>query len=407
MSSYLLQLYAWQYRMIAVITLYCLYLINSWMVICEASKNPNIPAGEFKSKVDGLESLNPKRLICLFFYDDFRPLHPLQFPRLAPRWMGAWQRFQVDGFFFDVVKQRVATAGGWSTYPTTCHITLASLVALKLRNELGVFLPETRDALASCWTKNCRSFFSGDLDVVDTSSSVFTARSQLTLNGVPQVLFVRGAFLLPLRQGSGRMKLPCDPPWMWMWNKNPTSLAMAILMCNTCLAEVSLYWYICLYNIYIDWCTKWNSILHGMTRQNNSLPPKCCFPGDIAACFACISRICSDKMGCGSVGTRNSQIWHHVLNVVSFFKCSDIYFDQVTNFEKKTETGLLFFVRIWLLYSWKDVPERVENCKQNIIFLYRWTPTMICISRLVIGWFILRVGCEICPAVHWTFFWGI
>ena len=74
---------------------------------------------------------------------------------------------------------------------------------------------------------------------------------------------------------------------------------------------------------------------------------------------------------------------------------------------KKTEKGLLFFVRIWLLYSWKDVPERMENCKQYIIFLYRWTPTMICSSRLVIGWFILRVGCEICPAGHWTFFWGI
>ena len=38
-------------------------------------------------KVDGLESLNPKRLICLFFYDDFRTLHPLQFPPLAP---GGW-----------------------------------------------------------------------------------------------------------------------------------------------------------------------------------------------------------------------------------------------------------------------------------------------------------------------------
>lgn len=38
---------------------------------------------------------------------------------------------------------------------------------------------------------------------------------------------------------------------------------------------------------------------------------------------------------------------------------------------KKTEKGSLFFVRIWLLYSWKDVPERMENCKQYIIFLYR------------------------------------
>ena len=138
-----------------------------------------------------------------------------------------------------------------------------------------------------------------------------------------------------------------------------------------------MYWYVVqIYTyiyIYIYWCTKWNSILHGMTRQNNSLPPKCRFPGDIAACFACISRICSGKMGCGSVGTRNSQIWHHVLNVVSFFKCSDIYFDQSNKLWKKhrERKGSLFFVRIWLLYSWKDVPERVENCKQYIIFLYR------------------------------------
>lgn len=271
-----------------------------------------------------------------------------------------------------------------------------------------LFLPETRDALALRWTKNCRSFLQGDLDVVDTSSSVFTARSQLTLNGVPQVRCFWG-LAVAIEKGNGGK----DDVTMW-----PTlNVDVKQSSCITChgnfdmqhvfsrgILSTGIFVYI---DIYVYWCTKWDSILHGMTRQNNSLPPKCCFPGDIAACFACISRICSDKMGCGSVGTRNSQIWHNVLNVVSFFKCSDTYFDQVTNFEKKTEKGLLFFVRIWLLYSWKDVPERMENCKQYIIFLYRWTPTMICSSRLVIGWFILRVGCEICPAGHWTFFWGI
>ena len=143
-------------------------------------------------------------------------LHPSPPPISITRWMGTWQRFQAGQH-----TQQIVNNIGFMKYVTKMLLTICYWIRKmlqllqKIRNDVRLFLPYVK-LHGFILTKECQHFwrFAGDLDVLDTSSSVFTARSQLTLNGVPQVRW--GWPSCCHREPEGwSYHVTCD--WMWMF----------------------------------------------------------------------------------------------------------------------------------------------------------------------------------------------
>ena len=144
-----------------------------------------------------------------------------------------------------------------------------------------------------------------------------------------------------------------------------------------------------------------NGILSCMGWQGKAFPflPNVASQATLLRALLAFQESIRAKWGVEVLEREIPQIWDHVLNVVSFFRCSDIYFDEVTNSVKTC-----FFV--WYGFGCFTVEKMCQSAWKTVTnnkpFSCRWTSTMICISRLVFGWFILRAGCEICLRGHLT-----
>ena len=89
------------------------------------------------------------------------PFTPKPISPLAPRWMGAWQRFQVDGYdsmWFKLFLQKIPS-GSWSTYPTTCQWKIGFTCWFKICEKSWAF-PVRKPVTPWLHVDEfCRSFF--------------------------------------------------------------------------------------------------------------------------------------------------------------------------------------------------------------------------------------------------------
>ena len=208
MALYLLQLSDWR------------YFIKSWMVICEASRiQTSRSVWQYQKKTGSIQHWKDlKNFIWIL-------------------WLGFWKYMKLQMFFsiklFWIFESKTGLRcffsddfppqGGWAPgkdFRWDFFRATKSTMACQHTHEhvinpiVGVYIPIIRIPIKGGMTipniatfdhGTCRflAFPPGDLDVLDTSSSVFTARSQLTLNGVPQVRCIGRPFCLsvwlPLR----------------------------------------------------------------------------------------------------------------------------------------------------------------------------------------------------------------
>ncbi len=125
-----------------------------------------------------------------------------------------------------------------------------------------------------------------------------------------------------------------------------------------------------------------NGILSCMGWQGKTIPflPNVASQATLLRALLAFQESIRAKWGVEVLEREIPQIWDHVLNVVSFFRCSDIYFDEVTNSVKTC-----FFV--WYGFGCFPVEKMCQSAWKTVTnnkpFSCRGTSTMICISRLV------------------------